>query len=79
MTAQNGNAYQTTTYSGDPVLLEANTAGAGKVSPSSLESSTVALAEEFTNMIITQRAYSASAKVITTADDMLSELLQIRR
>jgi flagellar hook protein FlgE len=44
-----------------------------------LESSTVDLAEEFTNMIITQRAYSASAKVITTADDMLSELLQIRR
>jgi len=79
LAAQNGNAYQTTTYSGDPVLLEANTAGAGKVSPSSLESSTVDLAEEFTNMIITQRAYSASAKVITTADDMLSELLQIRR
>jgi flagellar hook protein FlgE len=79
LAAQNGNAYQTTTYSGDPVLLDANTAGAGKVSPSSLESSTVDLAEEFTNMIITQRAYSASAKVITTADDMLSELLQIRR
>jgi flagellar hook protein FlgE len=79
LAAQNGNAYQTTTYSGDPVLLEANTAGAGKVSPSSLESSTVDLAEEFTNMIITQRAYSASAKVITTADDMLNELLQIRR
>jgi flagellar hook protein FlgE len=77
--AQNGNAYQTTIYSGDPVLLEANTAGAGKISPSSLESSTVDLAEEFTNMIITQRAYSASAKVITTADDMLNELLQIKR
>lgn len=77
--SQNGNAYLTTIYSGDPVLLEANTAGAGKISPSSLESSTVDLAEEFTNMIITQRAYSASAKVITTADDMLNELIQIRR
>ncbi|MFZ5789666.1 MAG: flagellar hook protein FlgE [Pseudomonadota bacterium] len=76
---QNANAYQTTIYSGDPVLLEANTGGAGKISPSSLESSTVDLATEFTNMIITQRAYSASAKVITTADDMLNELIQIRR
>jgi flagellar hook protein FlgE len=79
LAAQNGNAYQTTTYSGDPVLLDANTAGAGKVAPSSLESSTVDLAEEFTNMIITQRAYSASAKVITTADDMLNELIQVKR
>jgi flagellar hook protein FlgE len=79
LASQNGNAYQTTTYSGDPVLLDANTAGAGKIAPSSLESSTVDLAEEFTNMIITQRAYSASAKVITTADDMLNELIQVKR
>jgi flagellar hook protein FlgE len=49
------------------------------ISPSSLESSTVDLAEEFTNMIITQRAYSASARTITTADDMLEELMRIRR
>jgi flagellar hook protein FlgE len=39
----------------------------------------VDLAEEFTNMIITQRAYSANAKVITTADQMLDELINIRR
>jgi flagellar hook protein FlgE len=72
----NGNAYRTSGRSGDPVLAEANTGGAGVVSPSSLEASNVDLAEEFTNMIITQRAYSANAKVITTADEMLEELIR---
>ncbi|MGD9741657.1 MAG: flagellar hook protein FlgE [Dongiaceae bacterium] len=77
--SRNGNAYLTTSFSGDPVLLEANTGGSGKIAPSSLESSTVDLAEEFTNMIVTQRAYSANAKIITTADQMLDELINIRR
>ncbi|WP_119459820.1 flagellar hook protein FlgE [Rhodospirillaceae bacterium SYSU D60014] len=77
--AVNGNAYLPTNRSGDALLLEANTAGAGEIAPNSLESSTVDLAEEFSNMIITQRAYSANAKIITTADEMLAELLQIRR
>lgn len=76
---QNGNAYLTTNFSGDPLLAQANAGGAGKIAPNSLESSTVDLAEEFTNMIITQRAYSANAKVITTADQMLDELINIRR
>ncbi len=77
--AQNGNAYFATERSGDPVLAQANSAGAGVVTPNSLEASNVDLAEEFTNMIITQRAYSANAKVITTADEMLNELLQVTR
>jgi flagellar hook protein FlgE len=76
--AVNGNAYLMTENSGDALLLEANTGGAGEVAPNSLESSTVDLAEESTNMIITQRAYSASAKIITTADEMLEELIRIR-
>ena len=44
-----------------------------------LESSTVDIAEEFTDMITTQRAYSAASKIITTADSMLEELLTIKR
>lgn len=76
--ARNGNAYLQTERSGDPLLLEANSGGAGEIAPNSLESSTVDLAEEFTNMIITQRAYSASAKIITTADEMLEELIRLR-
>jgi flagellar hook protein FlgE len=77
--ARDGNAYIQTDRSGDYVLSTANNGGAGKMAPSALEASTVDLAEEFTDMIITQRAYSASAKVITTADEMLEELIRIRR
>jgi flagellar hook protein FlgE len=43
-----------------------------------LESSTVDIAQEFSNMIITQRAFSANGKVVKTADEMLTELLQIK-
>lgn len=75
--AVNGNAYLETIYSGNVLLQQANTGGAGAVAPSSLEASTVDLAEQFTNMIITQRAYSASAKIITTSDEMLEELVRI--
>lgn len=77
--AQAGNVYLQTDRSGVALLQEANTNGAGRLAGNSLESSTVDLAEEFTNMIITQRAYSASARVITTADEMLEELIRIRR
>jgi len=60
-------------------LNPAGTGSAGDVAPSSLETSTVDLGEEFTNMIITQRAYSASSRIITTADQMLEELVRIKR
>ena len=77
--AVNGNAYRQTTNSGNLLLQQANAGGAGAVASSALEASTVDLAEEFTKMITTQRAYSASAKIITTADEMLEELIRIRR
>jgi flagellar hook protein FlgE len=77
--ARNGNAYQQTTQSGEFNLRVANTGGAGQIQPSSLEGSNVDLGTEFTNMIVTQRAYSANAKTITTADEMLQELMQIKR
>lgn len=75
---RNGNAFAQTDRSGGLLLLAANTGGAGVVAPSALEASNVDLAEEFTNMIVTQRAYSASARIITTADEMLEELVRIR-
>ena len=46
---------------------------------SQLEASTVDLSAEFTGLITTQRAYSASSKIITTADEMLAELINIKR
>src|SRR5690606_40411400 len=71
--ARTGNAYAQTAESGEYLLLQANTAGAGKVASNALEASNVDLAEEVTNMIITQRAYSANARIITTSDEMLED------
>jgi flagellar hook protein FlgE len=77
--AQTGDAYSVTSDSGTPNLKAPGTGGAGQISPSSLESSTVDLSTQFTDLITTQRAYSASSKIITTADQMLQDLLSIIR
>jgi len=69
-----GNAYYATKESGAANVNLANTGGAGAIQSQSLEGSTVDLATEFTNLITTQRAYSASARIITTADQMLQQL-----
>lgn len=74
-----GNVFQQTDVSGLPTIREAGTAGSGVIAGGTLESSTVDLGEEFTNMITTQRAYSAAAKIITTSDEMLDELVRIKR
>lgn len=77
--ATNGNAYIATLPSGQMTLKAPGAGGAGKISPSSLEASTVDLSMEFTGLITTQKAYSASSKIITTADTMLDELINIIR
>lgn len=73
-----GNVYRESDTSGTLNLLQAGTGGAGLINGGALEGSNVDLADEFSKMIITQRAYSANTKVITTADQMTAELLQIR-
>jgi flagellar hook protein FlgE len=75
----NGNAYRVSQGSGGYNLKAPGTGGAGLIGASQLEASTVDLSEEFTGLITTQRAYSASSKIITTADEMLSELISIKR
>ena len=77
MSALTGNAWIETDASGQPLLKQAGVAGAGEISSNALETSTVDLATEFSNMIVTQRAYSASTKIITTADEMLDELTRL--
>jgi len=74
---RSGNVYSETVQSGAFNLKEAGVSGAGSISPSSLEAANVDIAEEFTKMIVTQRAYSANARVVTTADEMLDELLRV--
>ena len=76
---RSSNAYNNTTDAGDRSLQEAGLSGAGLFAPSTLESSNVYLAEEFTTMIQTQRAYSASSRIISTASEMLDELIRLAR
>ncbi len=77
--ADQGGAFSTTLESGLYNINAANAGGAGRVVSGALEASNVDLAAEFTNLITTQRAYSASSRIITTADQMLEELLSIKR
>ena len=53
--------------------------GAGTMRGSALEGSNVDIAEEFSKMIVTQRAFSANTRVITTADEMLADIINIKR
>jgi flagellar hook protein FlgE len=78
LTAVSGNAYQASQSSGAAAVNAAGTGGAGSIDSNSLEASTVDLATEFTNLITTQRAYEASSKIITTAAQMLDQLMQMQ-
>lgn len=79
LTPLSGNGYRASLAAGVMTVKEAGIGGAGRISPSSLEASTVDLSSEFTGLIQTQKAYSASSKIITTADQMLEELINIKR
>ncbi len=79
LTERSGNVFIETGFSGTPTAHASNTGGAGSIAPAALEASTVDIADEFTRMIITQRAFSANTRVITTGDEMLDELVRIIR
>jgi flagellar hook protein FlgE len=75
-----GNSYYTkTTNSGEPQIGTTDTGGRGTFTPGSLEMSNVDLAQQFTNMIVAQRAFQANSKIITTDDSMLEELVNLKR
>ncbi|MGB0683090.1 MAG: flagellar hook protein FlgE [Magnetovibrionaceae bacterium] len=77
--SRTGNVWNSTEASGDYTLRVADNGSAGQTIQGALEASTVDIGEEFTNMIVVQRAYSAAAKVISTTDEMLEELVRIKR
>lgn len=77
--ARSGNLYAQTDASGSPTTNFSGIGGAGQIQSSALEGSTVDLAEEFTDMIVTQRNYSANSKTITTSDEMLQEIINLKR
>ena len=73
------NVYTESANSGLPIVSFAGDASASSITPGALESSNVDISQEFTNMIIAQRGFQANARVISTADEMLRELVNIRR
>jgi flagellar hook protein FlgE len=77
--ALSNNVFLPTVDSGSYILKDAGEGQAGLIRSSSVESSTVDIADEFSRMIIAQQAYSAASKVVTTADEMIDTLMQAIR
>ena len=77
-TIGNGN-FRTTSASGSIDVLTANNLSSVNINSGFLEGSNVDLALEFTEMITSQRAYQSNARVITTADELLSEVVNLKR
>ena len=73
------NLWAETRESGPPAVAPPGAGGRGQVTAGSVETSNVDLGEEMVSMIQHQRAFSANSKVIATADDMLSQLMQLKR
>jgi flagellar hook protein FlgE len=71
--------YQVSNNSGQPLVGAPGDAGMSALTPSSLEMSNVDLSEEFTDMIVTQRGFQANSRIITTSDEMLQELVNLKR
>jgi len=78
LSKEGGNLFRPTVTSGMPTIGFAN-GNNSKVFSNSLEQSNVDMAAQFVKMILTQRAYSANSKTITTADEMTQEVLNLKR
>ncbi|MFC5603069.1 flagellar basal body rod protein FlgG [Sporosarcina koreensis] len=74
-----GNYFQESANSGSPVRSFATEGGTGSVESGFLEMSNVDLAEEFTEMIVAQRGFQANTRIITTSDEILQELVNLKR
>ena len=74
-----GNLYRSTASAGDAQVNKPGTGGNGGLQPGALEMSNVDLGKEFTNMIVTQRGFQANSRVISTTDQMLEELVNLKR
>ena len=79
LSKEGGNVFRETTESGAPVTGAPGTNGLGSIAPNSLEQSNVDLGTEFVKLITTQRGFQANSKIITTTDEMLADLINIKR
>jgi flagellar hook protein FlgE len=76
---QNGQAFTASTQSGTPLAEVASTNGAGSLVTQSVEGSNVDIASEFSKLIVAQEAYSANTKMVTTADQMLQQTINMKQ
>jgi flagellar hook protein FlgE len=76
---QDGQSFTATLDSGTPLAEAPSTNGAGNLVTQSVESSNVDIATEFSKLIVAQRAYTASTKMVTTADDLLQQTIDMKR
>jgi flagellar hook protein FlgE len=76
---EGGNLFSETRSSGPPITGLANTGGKGSIASNALEQSNVDLATEFVKMITTEKGFQANSKTITTVDQMLTVLIQLKR
>lgn len=74
-----GSGYRASVNSGNPQLGGPGDAGLGSLQGGSLEMSNVDLSQEFTNLIVAQRGFQANARIITTSDEVLQELTNLKR
>ncbi len=79
LVAAGNNNYQTSARTATPAIGLPNTGGRGDIKGGSIEASTVDIAREFTNLIVLQRGYQANSKVITTADQLSQETINLIR
>jgi flagellar hook protein FlgE len=79
LTGTGNNMFRVTPDTAPPTYGIAETGGRGKVRAGSLEASTVDMAREFTNLIVYQRGYQANSRVITTADEISQETINLKR
>ena len=77
--SENGQAFTATVASGAPTANATSNNGAGTLVTNSVESSNVDIAAEFSKLIVAQRAYSANAKMVTTADELLQLTIDLKR
>lgn len=79
LTAVGENLFEVSNNSGMPNVGAASEGGRGKIVAGTLEMSNVDLSDQFTDMIITQRGFQANSRTITTSDQMLQELINLKR
>ncbi|MFJ8256843.1 flagellar basal body rod protein FlgG [Peribacillus asahii] len=79
LTKAGSNLFRVSGNSGEPEPKEPGVDGAGTVQSGFLEMSNVDLSEEFTEMIVAQRAFQSNTRIITTSDEILQELVNLKR